>query len=59
MRIEPGDIVIILFVAFLFFGGISRLPETTRAIGKAVREFRMGIAGKSDGTQPGEKQGKA
>ncbi len=59
MRVEPGDIVIILFVAFLFFGGITRLPETTRAIGKAVREFRMGIAGKGEDTKPGEKQGKA
>lgn len=45
-RVEPNDIIIILIVAFLLFGGINRLPETTRAIGKAVREFRFALAGK-------------
>ncbi len=49
LRPEPLDIVIILFVAFLLFGGINRLPETTRAMGKAIREFRLGVAGKDDG----------
>jgi TatA/E family protein of Tat protein translocase len=46
LRFEPNDIIIILIVAFLLFGGISRLPETTRAIGKAIREFRFALAGK-------------
>jgi sec-independent protein translocase protein TatA len=40
-RIEPLDIVLILIVAFLFFGP-SRLPEIGRGIGKAISEFRRG-----------------
>ncbi|MBI5301928.1 MAG: twin-arginine translocase TatA/TatE family subunit [Chloroflexi bacterium] len=49
-RFEPTDIIIIAFVAFLIFGGIGRLPETTRAMGKAIREFRAALAGKDDET---------
>ncbi len=59
LRPEPLDIVIILFVAFLFFGGINRLPDTTRALGKAIREFRLAVAGKGEGEPPSEKGNKA
>jgi TatA/E family protein of Tat protein translocase len=45
-RPEPTDIIIIVFVAFLIFGGASRIPETVRGIGKSVREFRLAMAGK-------------
>lgn len=38
-RPEPFDLVIILVVAMLLFGA-NRLPETARAIGKGIREFR-------------------
>ncbi len=55
-RPEPLDFVIIAFVAFLFFGGINRLPEATRSIGKAIREFRLGLAGKDE--QPPSNQPK-
>jgi len=48
LRAEPMDIIIIAFVAFLIFGGINRLPETTRAMGKAIREFRGALAGKDE-----------
>jgi sec-independent protein translocase protein TatA len=43
-RPEPLDLVLILLVALLLFGA-NRLPETARSIGKAIREFRAGIAG--------------
>ncbi len=59
LRPEPLDIVIILFVGFLLFGGINRLPETTRALGKAIREFRLAIAGKDEDEQSSEKGNKA
>ncbi len=59
LRPEPLDIIIILFVAFLLFGGINRMPETTRAIGKAIREFRIAIAEKDDDTRAKEKDNKA
>lgn len=41
-RPEPLDIVIIALVAMLFFGA-NRLPESARAIGKAIREFKAAI----------------
>ncbi len=49
LRIEPLDIVIITVVAILLFGA-NRLPETVHAIGKAIREFKNGLAG--DDTDP-------
>ncbi len=58
-RPEPLDIVIILFIAFLLFGGINRLPEATRAVGKAIREFRLAVAGKDDDPATKEKDKKA
>jgi sec-independent protein translocase protein TatA len=47
LRPEPLDIVIILLVAMLLFGA-SRLPESARAIGKAIREFRDAVTGKEN-----------
>lgn len=48
-RPEPFDIVIIMLVALLLFGA-NRLPETARAIGKAMREFRDAVTGKENPT---------
>ncbi len=59
LRPEPLDIIIILFVAFLLFGGINRMPETTRAIGKAIREFRIAIAEKDGDSATKETDKKA
>ncbi len=44
-RPEPLDIVLITLVALLVFGA-GRLPETARAVGKAIREFRAAVTGK-------------
>jgi len=46
-RPEPLDIVIILRVAMLLFGA-NRLPESARAVGKAIREFRDAVTGKEN-----------
>jgi TatA/E family protein of Tat protein translocase len=59
LRPEPLDIIIILFIGFLLFGGINRLPEATRAMGKAIREFRIAVAGKDDDLATKEKENKA
>jgi sec-independent protein translocase protein TatA len=45
LRPEPFDIVIIILVALLLFGA-NRLPETARAMGKGIREFKDALAGK-------------
>ena len=39
----PGiwEVVLILFVALLFFG--RRLPETGRSLGVGIKEFRRGL----------------
>ncbi|CAG0945440.1 Sec-independent protein translocase protein TatAy [Anaerolineae bacterium] len=44
-RPEPLDIIIIVLIALLVFGA-NRLPETARAIGQAMREFRNAVTGK-------------
>lgn len=44
LRPEPFDIVIIILVALLLFGA-NRLPETARAMGKGIREFKDALAG--------------
>ena len=46
-RPEPLDLVLILIAALLLFGA-NRLPETARALGKGIREFRDAIAGKDE-----------
>jgi TatA/E family protein of Tat protein translocase len=55
MRFEPQDIIIIAFVAFLFFGGLSRLPETMRGMGKAIREFRLAVSGQDTESEKKDK----
>ena len=44
-RPEPWDFVAILLIALLLFGG-NRIPETARAIGKAIHEFRNAVTEK-------------
>lgn len=48
-RPEPLDIIIIVIVALLLFGA-NRLPETARAIGQSLREFRSALTGKEEST---------
>lgn len=47
----PLEFLVILLILLLIFGA-SRLPQLGRAIGRAIREFREGLAGK------GEEKGK-
>ena len=45
LRPEPLDIVLIVLVGLLLFGA-NRLPETARAMGRGIREFKDALAGK-------------
>lgn len=45
MDIGPGELVIVLAVVLLLFGG-SRLPQLARSLGEAQREFRKAVADK-------------
>jgi sec-independent protein translocase protein TatA len=42
--IGPSEIVLLLLVALLLFGG-KRLPEIGRSLGSGMREFKDSIAG--------------
>ncbi|OGO39726.1 MAG: hypothetical protein A2Z04_08395 [Chloroflexi bacterium RBG_16_57_9] len=55
-RPEPLDLIIILIIALLFFGP-RRLPEISRAIGTAIRDFRSAVSGQEEETRPPEKTG--
>lgn len=51
LRPEPLDIVIIILIALLLFGA-NRLPETARAMGKAIREFKDAVTNKEESKPP-------
>jgi sec-independent protein translocase protein TatA len=50
-RPEPLDLVLIALAAMLIFGA-NRLPEVARAMGKAIRGFKDGLAGKEENDKP-------
>lgn len=43
----PGEIVIILVVVLILFGG-RKIPQLARDLGKGIREFRKSISGNTD-----------
>ena len=46
----PWQIVILVVVAFVLFGGAKKIPDLARSLGKAKNEFKKGLA-------EGEKEG--
>lgn len=52
MDIGPGELIVILVVVLVLFGG-SQLPKLARSIGEAQREFRGGaIEARDAGGEP-------
>ena len=45
--IGPLEIILILVVVMIIFG-VGRLPEVGAGVGKAIREFRSSLGGKSE-----------
>ena len=52
--LSPTHIAIVLVLVLLIFGA-KRLPETGRALGRGMREFKEAVAGRGEhatGSQP-------
>lgn len=47
MNLGTGEIVIIVFVVLLLFGG-RKIPELMKGLGKGVRSFKQGMNDISD-----------
>ena len=45
--VGPIELVIVLVIIMTVFG-VGRLPEVGGAMGKAIREFRSSVTGKTD-----------
>ncbi|MGM0851172.1 MAG: twin-arginine translocase TatA/TatE family subunit [Bacillota bacterium] len=48
MNLGFGEIAIILFVTFLFFGP-NKLPDLGKAAGVSLREFKQAVSGLMEG----------
>lgn len=45
--ISPSEMLLILVLALLFFGG-KRIPELARSLGRGVSEFKKGVRSLED-----------
>ncbi|MFO7172985.1 MAG: twin-arginine translocase TatA/TatE family subunit [Bacillota bacterium] len=50
-RLGPVEILLILFVILLLFGG-SKLPQLARGLGQGVREFKSALKDEGAGAGP-------
>ncbi len=55
MEIGPTELVLVLVVVILLFG-VGRIGKIGSELGKAIREFRRGLAGNPDDQPPDKKQ---
>ena len=56
LGLGPGEIVLIVLVVLLLFGG-KKIPDMMKGLGKGVKSFKDGMNGvdMEDGEQKGEK----
>ena len=43
-NIGPWQLLICVVVAFVLFGGATKIPDLAKALGKAKSEFKKGLA---------------
>lgn len=51
MNLGPTELIIILLIALLLFGG-AKLPKLARSLGEAQKEFKKGNDGETTSTTP-------
>ena len=51
--IKPGEIILILAVVLLLFGG-KKIPELMKGLGQGIKEFKDASKGTSDKTNTGK-----
>ncbi|MEY4597128.1 MAG: hypothetical protein RLZZ506_1554 [Bacteroidota bacterium] len=50
-RFGPTEIILILVIVLLFFGG-KKIPELMRGLGKGVKEFKDASKGENNAAEP-------
>lgn len=53
MNIGPTELIIVLAIVLLLFGS-TRLPKLARSLGQASKEFKKGVDGHEEESEPGE-----
>ena len=48
--VHPWELGVVLVIIVIIFG-VGRLPEVGGAMGKAIREFRQSVSGKTPDTE--------
>ena len=43
MGISPAQLIIVLVIALVLFGGAKKIPEIARSLGKAKGKFKKGM----------------
>ena len=51
MDVGPAELIIVLLVVLLIFGG-TQLPKLARSMGQAAHEFRKGLQHGTDDEKP-------
>ncbi|HZD18371.1 MAG TPA: twin-arginine translocase TatA/TatE family subunit [Actinomycetota bacterium] len=57
MDLGPAELLVVVAVAVLLFGS-RKIPELAHSLGRAIREFREGVAeGRGEGAPPSDAPG--
>lgn len=56
LPIGPAELVVVLVIVLLVVGP-GKLPETGRAVGRGLREFRDGLSGRAEAEPAGQPSG--
>jgi len=51
MDVGPAELIIVLLIVLLIFGG-AKLPSLARSMGQAAHEFRKGLRNDDDDAPP-------